>query len=83
MDQDKVQSIEQLNAVKGLKLIHLNIRSLPKKMDQLRLIMSHTSIDVLTISESWLKSHLNLGLKELEGFVHYRLDRGTRKGAGK
>ena len=77
---DTVNTLEALNAVKGFKLVHLNIRSLVKKMDQIRLMLANSHIDVLTFSETWLKPYLNTKLVELAGYKIIRLDRGTDSG---
>ena len=39
---------------KGLKIGHLNIRSLPNKIDEVRIIMNEHHFDILAISETWL-----------------------------
>ena len=70
-----VNSFDDLKAIKGLKLVHLNTRSIVKKIDQLRLLLSDSKIDVLTISESWMRGHLHSDLVGIEGFTTYRLDR--------
>ena len=69
------KSILNLRQVKGFKAVHLNIRSLPKKIDQLRILLHDSGIDVFTISETWLKESLNSKLFDIEGFNSYRLDR--------
>ena len=75
-----------LSAAKGLKLVHLNIRSLVKKVDKLRLILKENLVDVFTISETWLQPHLNSGLVEIDGYRIFRMDRkaggGNKKRGG-
>ena len=73
-----ISDIEALNAEKGLKLVHWNVRSLVKKIDQLRALIADSPIDIITISESWLKSHLHSSLVSIQGFEVLRLDRGTQ-----
>ena len=75
----KVDSLDSLQMVKGFKMVHLNVRSLPKKIDQIRLMMHDSNLDVLTFSETWLKSHLNTKIVELEGYKSFRPDRATGK----
>ena len=75
---DKIDSFSDLNDAKGFKLAHLNIRSLVKKVDQIRLLLNDSDIDLLSISETWLKGHLHTGLVELKGFLTFRQDRGPR-----
>ena len=74
-----------LGAAKGFKIAHVNVRSIIKKVDQLRLLLDDAKVDVLTISESWLKAHLHSNLVKLEGYNTLRLDRAVqnKKGSGK
>ena len=80
---DSIRTMSQLNEAKGLKIVHLNVRSLPKKIDQIRLLMSQSKIDFLTLSETWLKPHLHSDICHLDGYENYRLDRGTNNGRRK
>ena len=75
---DKIESFDDLSRTKGLKLVHLNTRSLVKKIDQVRLLLDNSDIDLFSISETWMKQHLHTGLIELDGFLSYRQDRGPR-----
>ena len=84
---DEPNTFQQLNGEKGLKIAHLNVRSLPKKIDQVRLLMHQSKIDVLTLSETWLKSHLHQNIFTLENYTTHRLDRlsngkGKKRGGG-
>ena len=72
-----VDTFEGLSATKGLKIAHLNVRSIMKKIDQLRILLHDSRIDVLTFSETWLKPHLHSDLLNLEGYKLYRADRST------
>ena len=82
MDTQNTQNIqntlEEISQKKGFKLVHLNIRSIVKKIDQLRLLMQGTKVDIFTISETWLKEHLETGLFDIDGFEIFRQDRETR-----
>ena len=83
----QARSFGDLNGMKGLKLVHVNVRSLPKKIDQLRVLLLDSCIDVVTISETWLNASVALPEINIEGFLAYRQDRegGTRvkkKGGG-
>ena len=61
-----INNIDTLSDLKGFKVVHLNVRSLYKKIDQLRLLMQDTEIDIFTVSETWLKEHLNSQLYAIE-----------------
>ena len=70
-----INDIEDLGAEKGFKLIHWNVRSLLKKIDQMRAVLADSPLDIITISESWLKPHLHTGLISIQGFEVLRQDR--------
>ena len=74
---DKIYNFFQLSQAKGVKIVHLNIRSLVKKIDQLRLIIEGSNIDIITLSESWLHQGLNSQLISVQGYKLFRLDRST------
>ena len=75
-----INSFAELNEAKGFKLAHLNIRSIIKKIDQVRLCLQDAKLDVFSVSETWMRPHLGTQLVELQGFQTYRLD---RKGSAK
>ena len=80
---DNIDSLDQLNAVKGFKIVHLNIRSIVKKIDQVRILLENTPIDIVTFSETWLKSHLHSALFDISGYKLLRQDRLSKKKSGK
>ena len=81
-------TFESLSLVKGFKLAHLNVRSLLKKIDQVRLLLQDVKLDVFTVSESWLQPHLDSSLIDMNGYRTFRLDRdrhsskGSKRGGG-
>ena len=79
---DSFKTLKALDSAKGLKFIHLNVRSLTRKMDQIRLMLSDLNLDVITFSETWLKSYMNSSVVELNGYKLFRLDRGEKKIGG-
>ena len=75
-----IDSFTKLEEAKGFKLAHLNIRSIIKKIDQIRVCLQDTNLDVFSVSKTWLRPHLGTQPVELQGFQTYRLDRsGTKK----
>ena len=78
MMDDTIYNFHQLNCAKGFKIVHLNIRSLPRKIDQLRLILEGSTIDIMTISETWLHNKIDTQLISIQGYNVHRLDRVTR-----
>ena len=68
------------HSVKGLKLCHLNVRSIHNKLDQLSIELG--DFDVISISESWLDNTVDNCLLHIEGFQPpSRIDR-NRHGGG-
>jgi len=51
---------------KGLKIIHLNIRSLMSKIDLLRAWASHNKPDIITVTETWLHSAISNNNVEIQ-----------------
>ena len=78
------QTFEDMKTTRGLKIAHLNIRSLKNKIDALRLEgIDNKSVDVLTLSETWLDDITSDTEIELAGFVCARLVRsGATEGYG-
>ena len=74
---DELKDLRSLNKSKGFKVLHLNIRSLHKKIDQLQLLLQGSNIDVFTISETWLKEHLSSQLYSLQNYTLFRQDRSS------
>lgn len=67
----------------GLKIAHLNIRSLPKKINELRLFLQwRRDIGILTLNEKWLNERLPTDVA-IPRFNLFRRDRSSgRKGGG-
>ena len=62
-------------AKRGLHFVHLNVRSLWSKIDQIRQLMYDSNISILGLSESWLTSNLDPRLIEIPNYACIRLDR--------
>ena len=74
-------------AQKGFKLVHLNVRSLAKKIEQLRVIFKQPEIEVISISETWLTNIHAEGTYDLANYTTFRQDRsqhetGKKRGGG-
>ena len=59
----------------GLKIGHLNIRSLPKHLDELRIFLQENPFDVFCLNETWLNSSWRDGELIVEGYNLVRKDR--------
>ena len=70
--------LDDLGREKGIKLVHWNVRSILKKIDQIRTILVDSPIDIITVSETWLRRHLNTKLVTIEGFETFRQDRTSK-----
>ena len=68
---------------KPLIISHCNVRSLlsPGTLDEISVLIENHKIDILSISETWLDSHIPDQLVSLHGFTITRKDR-NRKGGG-
>ena len=62
----------------GLKLVHLNCRSIYKKLDQI--IILYRECDIICFSETWLSPKLNNNLLHFPGKTLFRQDRNYRTG---
>lgn len=78
------RSLDDIKRNRGLKIAHLNIRSLRHKADLLRLEGLDTkTLDILTLSETWLDQSFEDSEVALPGFSCVRMDRtGAKKGFG-
>ena len=68
---------------KGLKIVHLNIRSLQKNHEELFLLMG--DYDIIMLSETWLNTNCDSNLFNKAGYKLFRQDRDTKikkKGGG-
>ena len=70
-----INTFNELGRAKGVKLLHINVRSVLHKIDQLRSYFIDSNIAVLTFSESWLKDHISSGLVSIQGYALLRQDR--------
>ena len=67
----------------GLKIGHLNIRSLPKHLDELRIFLQENPFDVFCLNETWLNSSWYDGELIVEGYNLVRKDRkDDQRGGG-
>ena len=74
LHEDLISTLKQ----RGLKIAHQNIGSLPKNIDNLRLVASRCKeLNILTLSETWLSDNIKSEEIEIPGFNVFRLDRNT------
>lgn len=83
MNDTNLSSFAQLKGLKGLRIVHLNCCSLVHKIDEVRnILIRESDVDVLCISESWLKPHHNDGMFAIPNYTLYRLDRECTSRSG-
>ena len=68
--------------VRGLKISHLNTRSILPKIDTLRLEMKDKPFDFFSASETWLKPDISDSEIGLPGYSIIRMDRQNKVGGG-
>lgn len=73
----------ELNLVKGLVIVHLNVRSLINKVDIIRYLISDSDIDCLCLTETWLRDIISDNLIHIEGYKLWRIDREVKDKNGK
>ena len=74
--------LSQVGKSKGIRLAHINLRSLPQKLDQLRCLLHDKPIDILSVNETFLTSDITDDDLCIPGYCIYRKDRGSRHGGG-
>ena len=65
---------------KGLYIMHLNIRSLLPKIDQLRAWLAYNNPNIITLSKTWLTSNISDADISIDNYKLFRSDRSTRGG---
>ena len=68
-------SLKILEGMRGLKILHMNTRSLKSKYSRLLIELHGTDYDVICITESWLKDEDCSSVVELRGYDLHRNDR--------
>ena len=64
----------------GLKLAHLNVRSLRNKIDLVRYLLFQNPFDIFAISESWLDCTISNTDMGIDGYIIERKDRNLMGG---
>ena len=80
-----INTVNELAGEKGLKIVGLNVRSIFKKIDQCRIMFSCSGIDIVTLSETWLKTNVPTKAIDVDNYCTIRQDRNlarTTKKAG-
>ena len=70
-----------MDTLKGFRITHLNITSIPKYIDQLRIYLVNKPLDILTINETRLDESISNAEVNIQGYNLWRKDR-FRYGGG-
>ena len=78
---------EQLNSdlsnFRNLFLVgHINARSVPKHIDEIKKLFQETSLDCVGVSETFIKSHTPQNLHKIPGFKFFKKNRCSKHGGG-
>ncbi len=74
------RTLHNIAVFKGLTIAHINMRSLSNKHEEVVRILAQSDIDILCISESWLKPFQPDGMFHVAGYNILRRDRTTNSG---
>lgn len=81
--------LKDIKTTKGLKIVHVNIRSLLAHWDEVESVFLDGSLDIVVFTETWLHASCDSNLIEVQGYRCIRLDRqvsnrngSTKKGGG-
>ena len=70
----------KLSTVKGLRICHLNVRTLVDKIDEMRVFCETHRPHVLSLNETWLDSSISDSEIQLTGYLLVRRDQTRRNG---
>ena len=71
-----------LKCAKGLKIAHINIRSLINKFDEMCVLIKYTDVDILCITETWLDNYISDNEITIENYDLFRKDWSHSRGRG-
>lgn len=75
-------TLDYVKNCKGIKVAHLNARSLINHFDELYICFLDGKLDIVIFTESWLHANCSDSLITVQGYDHYRLDRQLCTPAG-
>lgn len=75
--------LDTVKREKGIKLVHLNIRSFLANIDEAKVDLLDGLLDIVAFSETWLHSQCSNNLLQVTGYNLFRHDRKTVAQNGK
>ena len=86
LDSEILDSATELGWLKGISYAYLNIRSLFKSLDEVKVLLSISNLDLLLLGETFLTNHVSSDVLQVDGYdlYHFKRDAGTgaRGGGG-
>lgn len=77
-----LDKLNEFKMSKGLKICHLNSRSLLPKIDKIEYLLLDNYIDIMGFTEAWLHKYIDDKLISKEGYNDIRQDRTNGKRGG-
>ena len=77
-------SISELKQLKGITFVALNICSVTRKIDDIKLLLHRSNLDYLSMNESWLSNSIHNAELNIDNyrFHHFYRDSGSGKCGG-
>ena len=72
----------KLSKVKGLKIGHLNVRSLHGMIDEIHFLIFKINLDILCLTETWLHDMIDDSVVKNDGYHLIRRDRNYNTRGG-
>ena len=70
------------NGKQGVSIGHSNVRGLRKNLHEVKILLQHTNLDILTISETHLTQDIHDNEVNIDGYRILRRDRSHKVGGG-
>ena len=74
--------LDEISQIKGISIVHMNVRSLMNKFSEVKPFLTRSSPDVLLLSETWTQPELPMSLFSVPNYNHWRFDRQTVRDNG-
>ena len=86
MDETKMKAFKEIadkmNQGTGLKIAHLNVNGLLRKLNTLKVLIEETNVDILAVTETHLEADIPDEKVEIDNYELLRRDRKTDDGWG-
>ena len=72
---------KHMSMFSGLKVAHINVRSLCSKIDEIQYLVTNSAVDIFCVCETWLDDTVTNSEVHIDGYTVLRKDR-NRNGGG-